>query len=50
MAVARTSAGPAPRAEVEQVWPDRVQVARCIDSLVVDGLLVPVDDGLALPA
>lgn len=50
MAAVRAETGPVPRARVDTVWPDRVQLARCVDSLVADGLLVPVDGGaLALP-
>ena len=38
------------RAELDVVWPDAVQRARALASLVVDGLVVGDDDhGYALP-
>jgi A/G-specific adenine glycosylase len=49
MALARETVGTVPTSAVEVVWPDHVQLTRCIDGLVTDGLLEPVDGGLRLP-
>ncbi|MFZ5869459.1 MAG: A/G-specific adenine glycosylase, partial [Actinomycetota bacterium] len=45
MAVLRASHGPVTAAELRQVWDDDVQRARCLDSLVADGLVEPLADG-----
>lgn len=50
MALARAAEGPVPRPAMEQAWPEAEQRRRCLGSLVADGLLVPTDDGYALPA
>ncbi|MGF1648526.1 MAG: A/G-specific adenine glycosylase [Kineosporiaceae bacterium] len=50
MALARDAEGAVPTATIDTVWPDRVQLARCVDGLVTDGLLEPVGGGLRLPA
>jgi A/G-specific adenine glycosylase len=31
--------------ELDRVWDDAVQRSRCLDSLLVDGLVVQTDDG-----
>ncbi|MGF1663876.1 MAG: A/G-specific adenine glycosylase [Kineosporiaceae bacterium] len=49
MALAREAAGTVPAPAVDAVWPDRVQLARCVDGLVADGLLEPAEGGLRLP-
>ncbi|MGV8966730.1 MAG: A/G-specific adenine glycosylase [Cellulomonas sp.] len=38
MALLREALEPVPRAAVEDLWPDRDQLDRCLDSLVADGL------------
>ena len=38
MALLREALEPVPRAAVEDLWPDRAQLDRCLDSLVADGL------------
>lgn len=40
MALLREALGPVPAHAVEAVWPDARQLARCLDGLVADGLLV----------
>ncbi len=45
----RGSPGPVPAAELAAAWPDGVQRERCLDSLLDDGLVVPVADAFALP-
>ena len=48
--VLRGSAGPVERARLDLVWHESGQRDRCLDSLLVDGLLEQTDDGLfALP-
>jgi len=42
--VLRQSAHPVPKARLDQVWPDAEQRERCLASLLVDGLAVPVPD------
>jgi A/G-specific adenine glycosylase len=47
----RSAAAPVPRARLDTVWPDQVQRARALDSLVADGLLEPLAaDGYRLPS
>lgn len=50
MAVAREAAGPVGAGAMSRVWPDDRQRARCLESLVADGLLVRAGTGYALPA
>ncbi len=50
MALARDADGAVPRRAMERAWPEPEQRARCLASLVADGLLVPSDGGYALPA
>lgn len=51
MALLRESAGPVPLEAVEALEPDRDQLARCLDSLLADGLVsCSVAGGLALGA
>ncbi len=40
MALLRDALGPVPAEAVDAVWPDRAQRERCVESLLVDGLLV----------
>ena len=48
--VLRGSSGPVTRAELDAVWSDNGQRDRCLDSLLVDGLVEQTDDGrFALP-
>lgn len=48
--VLRGSAEPVARARLDAVWSDAGQRDRCLDSLLVDGLMVQTDDGrFALP-
>jgi A/G-specific adenine glycosylase len=50
MAVLRAASSPVPRSTLDLVWPDSVQRARALDSLVADGLVDPIDDEhFALP-
>jgi A/G-specific adenine glycosylase len=50
MAVLRGAAEPVRRAALDAVWPEPVQRARALDSLVADGLVDPLPDGrFALP-
>jgi A/G-specific adenine glycosylase len=49
MALAREAAGPVGVTAVERAWPESDQRARCLDSLLSDGLLVRVGAGYALP-
>jgi A/G-specific adenine glycosylase len=46
LSVLRDSDGPVPKARLDAVWADDVQRERALDSLVADGLLDPVGDGL----
>ncbi|MGW6130272.1 A/G-specific adenine glycosylase [Cellulomonas sp. NPDC055163] len=43
MALLRSALEPVPLEEVEAVWPDRTQLARCVDGLVADGLVTAVE-------
>jgi A/G-specific adenine glycosylase len=48
--VLRASSEPVEAAALTPVWDDAVQRSRCLDSLLVDGLVVQTDDGrFALP-
>jgi A/G-specific adenine glycosylase len=48
--VLRAAAEPVAAGELAAVWTDDVQRARCVDSLLVDGLVVQTEDGrFALP-
>lgn len=48
--VAHLHAGPATRVALDALWPNPIQVARALDSLVADGLVDPVTDAtFALP-
>ncbi|GAB3869551.1 hypothetical protein GCM10029964_002010 [Kibdelosporangium lantanae] len=48
--VLRDTDGPVTRARLDAVWADGVQRDRCLDSLLVDGLMEQTDTGLfALP-
>ncbi|WP_164519560.1 A/G-specific adenine glycosylase [Nocardioides ferulae] len=50
LSVLRDSDGPVHRSRLDAVWSEPVQRARCLDSLLADGLLVRVaDDVFALP-
>jgi A/G-specific adenine glycosylase len=46
LSVLRESAGPVPKVRLDAVWDDAVQRERALDSLVADGLVDPVADGL----
>jgi A/G-specific adenine glycosylase len=49
--VLRAATGPVVAAELDPVWDDAVQRSRCLDSLLVDGLVVQTDDGrFSLPS
>ncbi|MDR0345496.1 MAG: A/G-specific adenine glycosylase [Nocardiopsaceae bacterium] len=51
LAVLREAPGPVPRARLDAVWPDELQRARALASLVADGLAeARPDDQYALPA
>jgi A/G-specific adenine glycosylase len=48
--VLRGAAGPVGRADLDRAWSDAGQRDRCLDSLLVDGLVEQTDDGrFALP-
>jgi A/G-specific adenine glycosylase len=48
--VLRGTDGPVERARLDTVWADAMQRNRCLDSLLVDGLMEQTDSGLfALP-
>ena len=49
VAVLREAVGPVPAEVLAGAWPDPDQRERCLDSLLDDGLVVPVADGFALP-
>jgi A/G-specific adenine glycosylase len=49
MALARESDGPVSARGMTRAWHDEPQRARCLDSLVADGLLVRAGTGYALP-
>jgi A/G-specific adenine glycosylase len=44
--VLRGAAGPVTRADLDTAWSDAAQRDRCLDSLLVDGLVEQTDDGL----
>ncbi|MCO7219921.1 A/G-specific adenine glycosylase [Klenkia sp. PcliD-1-E] len=49
--VLRAATGPVEQPALDAVWDDAVQRGRCLDSLLVDGLVVQTDDGrFALPS
>jgi A/G-specific adenine glycosylase len=51
LGMVRAGAAPVPRARLDSVWPDQVQGARALDSLVADGLLEPLaGDRYRLPS
>jgi A/G-specific adenine glycosylase len=50
MAVARDAVGPVGARAMSRAWPDDHQRGRCLESLLVDGLLVRSGAGYALPA
>ena len=43
--VLRSASGPVAAPELDQAWDDAVQRSRCLDSLLVDGLVVQTADG-----
>jgi A/G-specific adenine glycosylase len=43
--VLRAAHGPVPAVELDAAWDDAVQRSRCLDSLLVDGLVEQTDDG-----
>jgi A/G-specific adenine glycosylase len=48
--VLRAASAPVEPPRLDEVWDDAVQRSRCLDSLLVDGLVVQTDDGrFALP-
>jgi A/G-specific adenine glycosylase len=50
LAVLRDAEGTVHRSSLDAVWADEVQRARCLASLVEDGLVAPVsEDTFALP-
>ncbi len=49
MALAREASVPVSAGSMARAWPDADQRKRCLESLVVDGLLVRTDRGYALP-
>jgi A/G-specific adenine glycosylase len=49
LGVVREAEGAVSRERLDRAWADEVQRARCLASLVEDGLLVPVESGFALP-
>jgi A/G-specific adenine glycosylase len=44
--VLRAAHHPGPAAKLEAAWDDAVQRSRCLDSLLIDGLVEQTDDGL----
>jgi A/G-specific adenine glycosylase len=50
LALARDTHGPVSARRMTRAWPDDLQRARCLDSLLADHLLVAVGSGYALPA
>jgi A/G-specific adenine glycosylase len=50
MALAREADGEVSRPAMSRAWHDDAQRARCLDSLLADGLLVRTNEGYALPA
>ncbi len=50
LGVLRDSDGPVHRSRLDDAWPLEEQRARCLDSLLADGLVARVsDDAYALP-
>ena len=49
MALLRESTEPVPRSRVDLTWPEPEQLARCLTTLLADGLIAAHDDGFALP-
>ena len=49
MALLRDAPGTVPRARIDLAWPEPEQLARCLASLLDDGLIASHDDGFALP-
>jgi A/G-specific adenine glycosylase len=49
MAALRDADGAVPRLALESSWADAAQRERCLDSLVRDGLVEPLEDGFTLP-
>ena len=50
-AVDQLAAGPVTGSALDAAWDDAVQRSRCLDSLLVDGLVEQTDDGrFRLPA
>jgi A/G-specific adenine glycosylase len=43
--VLRAAHAPVPAVELDAAWDDAVQRSRCLDSLLVDGLVEQTDDG-----
>jgi A/G-specific adenine glycosylase len=51
MAVLREAEGAVPKAHLDATWDDEMQRERCLDALVADGLVEPIEDDLfALPS
>ncbi len=50
MALARDAERSVPLQAMARAWPEPDQRTRCLAGLVADGLLVPDEDGYALPA
>ena len=48
--VLRAATAPVPPEELEAAWDDAVQRSRCLDSLLVDGLVEQTDDGRFTPS
>jgi A/G-specific adenine glycosylase len=44
MALLREGIGPVPAEAVAAVWPDAHQLTRCVEALVADGLVVPLNE------
>jgi len=44
LTVLREASDVVPKAQLDAVWPDALQRERCLDSLVADGLVEPLDD------
>ena len=49
MAALRAAHSPVPAAVIDQVWPDPTQLARCLTSLVADGLIARTGQHYHLP-
>ncbi len=50
MQAIRASDSPVPRAHIDLVWPDAAQLGRCVDGLVLDGLIEVDGDLVAFPS